>query len=198
MKTILIYLCVFSLVTSCNKNNDSNNGTPVQPLLENYPQRWVLTVDESNDKYTYLQTNLDNMFRSQIPKSYSLLQLAIDKNCEFHVAQSRSSAGKICYTMQLKKKKDRWVHAGPSTNLQEVHLGMSHGRSETDPPGEDAFKFNIHRFPDVDGVKTVALESVLKPGWYISVSGPGFNYSPSQAVLTKEIEPKNATRWQCR
>jgi hypothetical protein len=89
--------------------------------------------------------------------------------------------------------------AGNSSNGQEVHLGTTAGNSEFEDPGGDGYKFFIHEMPRVNDVRTVAIESVDKPGYYLSTSPPGFNYSPTQVTLQKADSPEKAdTRWQCR
>ena len=88
--------------------------------------------------------------------------------------------------MQFENQKTRWLFAGPSSNKQEVHLGTTGGGSEISIPGGDGYHFFIHDFPKVNGVKTVAIESVDQPGYYISTASPGLNYSATQVVLSKE------------
>jgi hypothetical protein len=193
MKHKLLLLLGFFFFISCKKNSVT------QPLLENWPQEWILTFDSSPDTYTYLELAGNSMKRSQIAKSYSLIQLAEDDYCEFIVSTALSEYGnKPCFKFQFKRQKNRWLFAGPSSNGQEVHLSTTAGGSETEDPGGDGYKFFIHDMPRVNGVKTVAIESVDKPGYYISVATPGFNYSPTQVVLTQETNPEQATRFQCR
>lgn len=193
MKRKLLFVFAFALFISCNKNNE------VRPELEEWPQIWIFTIDASADKYTYIKLQANNTMRKDILKSYSLVQLAEDEECEFKVSLSRSEAGDVCYKIQLDKNKKRWLFVGPSSNQQEVHLGVSNGNSEIDPPGDsDNYKFRIHDMPDVNGVRTVTIESIEKPGYYISSASPGLNYSPSQVVLTQESSPDKGTHWQCR
>lgn len=194
MKYKLLFTLCTLLILSCNKKNNGAN-----PGLEHWPQQWIFTIDETVDKYTFIQLQANNTKRSQVLKTYSLIQLAQDEECEFKVDLSRDEAGKVCYTIQLDKNKKRWLFAGNSSNGQEVHLGVSNGNSELTPPGDsDNYKFIIHKTADVNGVTTVAIESVEKPGYYISSSPPGLNYSPTQVVLTKADSPDKATHWQCR
>src|SRR5688572_11218620 len=115
------------------------------------------------------------------PRSYSMTQLAIDENCEWEVEQSRTEVGdKICFSLRLKKNKKIWCGVGPSSNQQEVHVYTYNGNS-TDPG--DGYKFFIHDMPKVNGVRTVALESVDKPGWYISASPPGFQFAQNLVTM---------------
>ena len=193
MKHKLLFVLSLFLLFSCKKNSVT------QPLLENWPQEWILTHDSSPDTYTYLELAGNSMKRSEIAKSYSLIQLAEDNYCEFIVSQALSEYGnKPCFKFQFKREKKRWLFAGLSSNGQEVHLRTTAGSSEIEDPGGDGYKFFIHDMPKVNGVKTVAIESVDKPGYYISVATPGLNYSPTQVVLTQENSPEQATRFQCR
>ena len=195
MKRTIVFLCTLSLFLSCKKGSDG----PDQPGLEEWPQDWIFTVDETVDRYTYLQTNLNNMFRKQVDKTYSLLQLAIDENCEFRVNPSISETGEKCFTIQIEKNRKRWVFANKSPNGQEVHLGCGAGSSETTAPGDsDNYKFFVRKMDKVNGVTTVTIESVNFPGYYISTATPGLNYAQNQVVLTKESSPEKATKWQCR
>ena len=198
MKTTILSLCILILLSSCKKSKDSNDPGQ-QPGLEHYPQTWLLTYDGSPDKYTILELAGNNMKRSEIEKTYNLVTLAKEKYCSFIVSETRTEfTNKICFKIQFENQKNRWLFAGPSSNKQEVHLGTTAGGSEISDPGGDGYHFFIHDFPKVNGVKTVALESVDQPGYYISTASPGLNYSPTQVVLSKESSPDKATKWQCR
>lgn len=194
MKKVILFLYTISLFISCKKNSTDT------PLLEvPYPHQWIFTVDASPDKYIHLELAGNNMKRTEILKSYPLSQLTLDRFCEFNVAESKTEfTNKLCYTIQFERQRKRWLFAGKSSNGQEVHLGTTSSNSETADPGGDGYKFFIHEMPRVNDVRTVAIESVDKPGYYISTSPPGFNYSPTQVVLTKETKPESAQRWQCR
>jgi hypothetical protein len=198
MKTTILSLCILIFLASCKKSNHSNNPGQL-PLEEAYPQTWLLTVDETPDKYTHLELAGNNMKRSQIEKTYNLITLAKERYCSFIVSQDRTEfTHKLCVKIQFENQKKRWLFAGPSPNKQEVHLGTTAGSSEISDPGGDGYKFFVHNLAKVNGVKTVALESVDNPDYYISTASPGLNYSPTQVVLTKESSPEKATAWQCR
>jgi hypothetical protein len=194
MKKIILVLCVFSVFISCKKNSTN------PPLLEvPYPHQWIFTADASPDKYVHLDLFGNNTMRKEVPKSYSLSQLTLETFCEFNVAEARTEyTNELCYTIQFEKQRWRWLIATNSSNLQEVHLGTTAGSSETEDPGGDGYKFFIHEMPKVNGVRTVAIESVDKPGYYISTSPPGFNYGAKQVTLTKHSNALSATHWQCR
>lgn len=136
------------------------------------------------------------MYRDKVQKSYSLVQLADDENCKFEVSQSRSEYGsKDCFVLRLDKNKKLVMGVAQSTNKQEWHL-VAGNTTSTDL--SDNYKFFVHRMPDENGVKTVTLESVEKPGWYISSSPPGSSYAAIQVTLKEASSPEKATHWQCR
>ena len=197
MKITILSLCILSVFVSSCKKDKQDGGQP--PELEHYPQTWLLTVDESSTKYTHLELAGNNMKRSTIDKSYNLINLAQERHCSFIVTTDLTEfTNKVCFKMQFEYQKKRWLFAGPSSNNQEVHLGTTLGSSEISDPGGDGYKFFVHDRGKVNGVRTVALESVDKPGYYISTASPGLNYSPTQVVLTKETGPDKATAWHCR
>jgi hypothetical protein len=194
MKKFTLCLCLFAAFISCKKNdhNDTQGATSL------YPAKWIFTVDASADEYTHLELAGNNMKRSNILKSYSLSQLTLERFCEFYVVKSKTEfTHEDCFTIQFERQRERWLFAGNSSNGQEVHLGTT-GGSATEDPGDDGYNFFIHQMPKVNNVITVAIESVEKPGYYISTSSPGFNYSASQVVLTQASSPESATHWQCR
>lgn len=198
MKTTILSLCILILLGSCKKSKDSDDPGP-QIVSEHYPQTWLLTYDGSADKYTILELAGNNMKRSEVEKTYNLITLAKERHCSFIVSTTLTEfTNKICWKMQFENQKNRWLFAGPSSNKQEVHLGTTGGGSEISDPGGDGYHFFIHDFPKVNGVKTVAIESVDQPGYFISTASPGLNYSPTQVVLSKESSPDKATKWQCR
>jgi len=191
MKTTTLFIATLLLFTGCKKNNVPN---PV--LSEHYPQTWILTVDGAPDQYFFLKTNTAVMYRDNVLRSYSMTQLAIDENCEWEVEQSRSEVGnKICFSLRLKKNKKIWCGVANSSNQQEVHM-IALNTTSTDPG--DGYKFFIHKMPDVNGVKTVVLESVERPGWYVSASPPGFQFAQNLVTMQQAIKPEQATAWQCR
>jgi hypothetical protein len=198
MKTTILSLCILSLLfSSCKKSNKPDDITQI--VSERYPQTWLLTIDETADKYTHLELAGNNMKRSTIDRSYNLITLAKEKYCSFIVSQDKTEFGnKDCFKIQFENQKKRWLFAGPSSNNQEVHLGTTLGGSEISDPGGDGYKFFVHDRGRVNGIKTVALESVDKPGYYISNSQPGPQYSATQVVLLKSTSPDKATAWSCR
>jgi hypothetical protein len=193
MKKLVLLLYSVLILISCKKKTDN---VPINPGLQEFPQSWIFTADETPDKYIYLRTNSATMFRKSVLQSYSLLQLAIDEDCEFEVAQSRNEANnKDCFSIRLDKNKKIWCGVGPSSNQQETFM-YALNTTSTDPG--DNYKFFLHFMPAVNGVTTVAIESVWKPGWYVSVSPPGFQYAQNQVTMQHANSPEQATRWQCR
>lgn len=195
MKKSALILVSVLLFISCKKSStqDPFSATSL------YPAQWIFTADATADKYVHLELAGNNMKRSEILKSYSLAQLTLDRFCEFNVVKSKTEfTHQDCFTIQFERQRKRWLFAGNSSNGQEVHLGTTASGSETEDPGGDGYKFFIHQLPKVNDVITVAIESVDKPGYYISTTPPGFNYSQTQVTLTQHSNPQSATHWQCR
>ena len=70
--------------------------------------------------------------------------------------------------------------------------------SGPEKPDDDSYNFFIHKMPDVNGVKTVVLESVYYAGYYVSDASQGFQFAQNLVTLQKSSEPAKATKWQCR
>ena len=192
MKRIIQFVVLFILL-SCNKGANNQNT-----FSESYPQEWILMIDENADRYVHIEIAGNNTKRTLVDKSYSLVSLANERECKFKISQSRNEANNLdCYEIQSVKNKNRWLFAGLSPNKQEVHLFSNQGASEINAPNDDNYKFIIHKVGKANGVKTVAIESVALPGYYVSSAQPGFNYSPTQVVLLKVSSPDKATPWQC-
>ena len=197
MKRTFVFVCILLLSVSCTKNNGSPDNTGVLSEVPIAGKSWVFTVDVSAEKYTFIRTNLDAMFRKDILKSYSLYELSKEDNVEFYVSETLTENGKKCVTIQLHKNRNRWCWAGLSTNRQEMHMGISNHQSITIAPGEN-YKFFLHRQPSVNGIISTVVESVAHPGYYMSSSQPGFNYAANVMTFTTAISPEKATVWQCR
>lgn len=198
MKKVLLFASISLMLISCNKSNDTPaGGGGVQSEIPIAGKSWVFTVDVSADKYTFIRTNLDAMFRKDILKSYSLYDLSKEDNCEFYVSETLTENGKKCVTIQLSKNKNRWCWAGLSTNKQEMHMGISSSQSITIAPSDD-YKFFLHRQPSVNGIIFAVFESVTHPGYYMSNAQPGFNYAANVMTFTTATSPDKATVWQCR
>lgn len=192
MKKLSLFAITLLTITACSKKG----GPPDPALLEHYPQTWILTRDESADEYLFLKTNGAVMYKDDIPKTYNLVTLAEEEECEWEVNQSRTEDGsKVCFTIRLKKNDKWWAGAGPSSNKQEVHMYVLNTTS-TDPG--DSYKWFIHKMPDVNGVKTVVLENVYYQGYYISSGSPGFQFAQNLVILEEADSPDKATSWQCR
>ncbi len=189
----LIQLSSLFLLLSCNKGGNIKN---IQS--ESYPQEWILMIDANADRYTHIEIAGNNTKRSLVDKTYSLVSLAAERECEFKISQSRNEANnEDCFEIQSMKNKNRWLYIGYSPNKQEIHLYSGETGSDINAPDDDSYKFFVHKVGNANGVKTVALESVALPGYYISSSQPGFEYSPTQVVLLQASSPDKATAWQC-
>jgi hypothetical protein len=191
MKKTTLYLAILFVLISCKKNNG-----PGQSQLENYPQTWILTVDQAPDEYLFLKTNGAVMYKDDVPQSYNMVTLAEEEECEWEIMTSLTEEGnKTCFTIRLDKNKKWWAGASPSSDKQEIHMTVLNTTS-TDPG--DNYKWFIHKMPDVNGVKTVVLENVYYPGYYVSTSSPGWQFAQNLVTLQQTDNPQKATYWQCR
>ncbi len=197
MKKYLVLLGFTCVATACSKSNSTPDTQTPSSQIPIAGKSWVFTVNASDTRYTYIRSNLNNMFRKDVDKTYSLYDLSNDDNCEFYVSETLAQGAQQAVTIQLAKNKNRWCFVAPSSNKQEMHMGMSYSNSITVAPG-DEYKFFLHRQPAVNGIITAVFESVAHPGYYMSASQPGFNYAANQMTFTKEISPEKATGWQCR
>ncbi len=194
MKKLSLLVATVLLITACKKHHAT---APDPAQLEHYPQTWILTVDEGADRYTFLKTNGAVMYRAKVDRSYSLTQLAIDEQCEFEVNQARTEDGSdLCFTLRLDKNKKIWCGVGLSSNKQEIHMIAS--TINTTSPDDDTYHFFVRKMPDVNGIKTVVLESVQYPGYYVSINPPGSQFAQNLVTLQKASNPEKATAWQCR
>lgn len=212
MKNIFLLFCFVCSVISCS---DDPEQQPTEEI--GYPQEWVFTTggesnppqDPSVAEYEYIYTNKYAMFRDNILKSYPLKDLVEEEHCLFYVAEGTCQSGKTCYTIQLNSDRILFLGVGQSSNKEEIHLLISKGSEVVvtgnptmlvPPDGDDGdeYQFYIHKMPDVNGIRTVAIESAALPGWYISDSPPGFNYAQNVVTLQEEESPEDAPKWQCR
>jgi hypothetical protein len=195
MKKIFLVFSALSISLSCSKDSD------VAPVSrQGFPQQWIFTKDNSNTEYTYIYTNKYAMFRDDILKSYPLNDLADEEHCLFYISESNCGTAKPCYTIQLDSDRIRFLGVGPSSNSEVAVVGNPSYFAPPDANDDEGYfwRFYIHQMPDVDGVRTFAIESVGMPGWYISDSPPGFNYAATVVTLQKEKSPDNAPKWQGR
>jgi hypothetical protein len=204
MKSKMIGAILLLVLFSCKKNTTGVNP----PLLEEgFPQDWVFTYDENATEYTYLRSNNGNpLYRKQVLKTYDLKQLAIDEDCKFKVMENAQRNGKKTYTIQSVKQKKRWwsVNFVNNANNPEGFVSTFLSSSSTEPPCGgtpddcDDWRFFLHRMPDVNGVRSYAIESVKYPGWYISRQSPNFQYANNLLTVQKQPNVEQATKFQCR
>lgn len=195
-KNIETFVLLFAFITLssgiCSKSSDET------AQQSTFPGAYIFMIDDAPDKLIFFKTNGSVTYRDHVLKTYDLTQLAKDENCKFYVRKAITESGQQCYAIQLDKKRNLWLSANLSSNKQEVHLLASSSRSETEDPGGDNYKFQMHITGTVNGVRMVAIESVEKPGWYISSSPPGFQYAANLVTLQQATSPEKATHWQCR
>jgi hypothetical protein len=176
-----------AILFSCSKKS-SNNTTPNPPPLtaEVWPQKWILTLDKDANTYKYLHRVGIVINRNDLGKSYPFSELAKEKDCNWEVKSEGQRNGKAVYSFHLEKNKIyRWSvgKTGTVNGMEEWYLGVHQGNN---PPNTDDWLFYLHEGPERNGNKTVAIESVSKPGWYAGDMGHTLT-----ANGVKMIQPEN-------
>ena len=173
MRKIISCICIASLVVltmGCSKNSESSTAPP--PLTaETWPQNWVLTIDYDADSYKYLHRVGIVINRNLVEKTYSMTALANETDCNWEVKSEGQRNGKSVYSFHLVSNKSvRWSIGKTATvyGEEEWYLGTHQGSV---PPNTDDWLFFLHSMPKQNGNKTVTIESVSKPGWYLDNIG---------------------------
>src|SRR6185436_1138065 len=145
--------------------------TPPSLTAETWPQNWVLTIDYDADSYKYLHRVGIVINRNLVEKTYSMTALANETDCNWEVKSEGQRNGKSVYSFHLVSNKSvRWSIGKTATvyGEEEWYLGTHQGSV---PPNTDDWLFFLHSMPKQNGNKTVTIESVSKPGWYLDNIG---------------------------
>jgi hypothetical protein len=187
---VLSLLLIASLF-SCTKKS----SVPINPgLSESWPQNWVLTIDFNADTYKYLHIVGIIINRNEVEKSYSMTELAKEKECNWQVKQEGQVNGRTAYSFHLEKNKNyRWMVSKTATVMgtEQWYLGTHYSAT---PPSENYWKFYLHFFEKQNGNKVVAIESVAKPGYYLNNSG--HTLAANGVALVHYDDPEKATRFE--
>ena len=167
-KIFLLLVVIVILFNSCSKSSSSGSGATPPPLTaEIWPQNWVLTLEHDATFYKYLHRVGIVINRNLVDRTYSMTELAKEKDCNWEVKSEGQRNGKAVYSFHLAtNKKVRWSigKTGSINGTPEWYLGTHEG---TTPPNTDDWLFYLHAMDKRNGNKTVAIESVSKPGWFL-------------------------------
>jgi hypothetical protein len=172
MKKMFVACALVSLlfISSCSKS--SNGSVPPSPLLaETWPQNWILTIDHDATFYKYLHIVGIVINRNLVDKSYSMTELAKEKECNWEVKSEGQRNGRTVYSFHLAKNKTlRWIVGKTATvgGMPEWYLGI---HNNNQPPNTDDWLFYVHSMPNDGNRKFVTIESVTHPGWYLDNKG---------------------------
>jgi hypothetical protein len=188
-KQIAVLLLIASFY-SCSKSS-----SPLDPMTaETWPQSWILTVDFNQDTYKYLHMVGIIINRNNVEKTYSMTQLAKEADCNWEVKQEGQVNGKTVYSFHLKNNKNiRWIvsKTGNVNGFEEWYLGTHNGST---PPTGDYWKFYIHFMGKFNGNKIVVIESVAKPGYYLS--DYGHTLAANGVLLVEHDRPEEGTHFE--
>ena len=188
----IILVPVFALtavmLTSCDKeNNDISFGS-----LEG---TYVLTIDhdETTYQYPYYSSGIV-IFRGNVPKSYSLRNLAGEKDCAWKIVRNSGYSAQAYYSFQSHSSREIWWSVGTTYGIggsPEFYLGTEESDSAPDNESE---RFIIHEFSRSDGGKEIVIESLAHRGHYIE--NIGHTLTGNGLRLISKNRPGDATRFR--
>jgi hypothetical protein len=192
---LILFAVLFS---GCEGDDDPDPLTGGLEALS-YPLSWLLTIDHSTTEYKYLYVPGyigTVILRGTVDKTYSLNNLADEKDCVWEVTPNGKSGIKTVYSFYSKENPSAWWEAGITYGVggaPEWYLGIDETSSK---PDSDNHKFFLHEMPDVDKKKTFAIECVAKPGYYLHNTGHTLSGNGLQFVAASS--PEGATRFTAR
>ena len=181
-------------ISGCSKDSGSSTITPPPLTAETWPQNWVLTIDNDPQFYKYLHRVGIVINRNLVDKTYSMTALANEKDCNWQVKSEGQRNGKAVYSFHLVTNKSvRWSIGKTFSPFGDAqwYLGTHQGST---PPGTDDWLFFIHSMPKQNGNKTVAIESVSQPGWFLD--NIGHTLTANGVQLMYYDDPEKAVRFE--
>ena len=128
------------------------------------PGTYVLTIDhdETTYQYPYYNTGIV-IFRGTVDKSYSLRNLANERDCAWKIVLNSGTHGSSAkYSFQSHSNTDIWWSVGTTYGIggnQELDLGTE---ETSNLPNEDWSRFNIHEISGSGKDKEIVIESFAR------------------------------------
>jgi hypothetical protein len=169
MKKILIAAIAACLFLSCGKDKAGLDAVTID-----WPHASIFTIDNGTD-WIYLRVASNIIMRDPIAKSYSMADLAREKDCQFEVRLGNVINSRQSYSFHLLKDPAIRMRVRPTASAfgtEEFYVGIH--ESDT-PPSDDSWRFFLHFLSDQDGKKRVKIESVSKPGYFFTNDGHTLN-----------------------
>lgn len=189
-RPFLTFVLFTVLFISCTKKSSNPPAPPADNDavgLSSGTLSRVITIDYSATKYKYLWISQGENYvsRTDIDKTYSLTQLASEKDCKWKIQRASTavagagSGGTVSSLdneevifRSAKNDVQYWgVSKGGNVNGNE-EWRLSNFRFDTKPsPVPDYIRFILHKQTDRNGVHAYTIESKYKPGWYLMNTG---------------------------
>lgn len=186
-------LLAITLFSGCSKKS----ATPPPPPadndaigLTNGTLARVILIDQSATKYKYIwiEPQGNYVYRSDIDKTYSLTQLATDKDCKWKIQRANTSVAGVgsgtgtgtggsldneeVIFRSAKNDVQYWGVSKGGTLSGNEEWRLSNFRFDTKPsPVPDYIRFILHKQTDRNGVHAYTIESKFKPGFYLTNTG---------------------------
>lgn len=175
-------------ISSCEKDDGGIR-------FDSLPGTYVLTIDhdESNFQYPYYSSGIV-IYRGTVPKSYSLRNLAGEKDCAWKIVRNGLYGSEAYFSFQSYSNPGIWWSIGTTSNIygeQEFYLGTE---ETNNTPDEDWSWFIIHDVGKSGGKKEIVIESVAYPGHYLE--NLGHTLTGNGLRFVSRDQPEKATRFQ--
>lgn len=188
MKSLFISLIATLVVTGCSKNKGAKAY-----LTESFPQKVIFVMEDPNDNlfYDYLTAPGSVVRRAEVEKNDDAVKYLFNS---LHAPESVWIAhleGNLMY-FQLADAPDTYLQVAPNYLSDEYMLRASAKNND------QSHLFRRHHIEFRNGVRIVALESVMYPKYFLSREGvTGEN---NAVKLIQRSDPKSATkvRWYAR
>ena len=185
MKILLVSLIATLLVAGCSKKKD-----PKVYETESFPQKVILVMENPNDNlfYNYFTTQGSVVRRAEVEKTDEAVKYLFNSSHAPECVWIAHLEGDLMY-FQLADASDTYLQVAPNPLSDEYMLRASAKNND------QSHLFRRHHIEFQNGVRIVALESVMYPKYFPSREGV---LGENNAVkLVQKSDPKSATkvRW---
>lgn len=187
MKRYLLSAIIL-LMLGCKKKE-----TPGELLTESFPQRVILVMENPNDDlfYDYLNSQLGIVRRAKVDKNDDAVKYLFNAANAHETVWIAHVEGNNIY-FQLSGDANRYITAAPN-RLSDEYLLVSTAKGT-----EQAHLFKRHHIAFQDGVRIVAMESVMYPKHFLSREGVAGENNAVKLVEKADAKDAAKLRWYGR
>ncbi|MCO5241511.1 MAG: hypothetical protein M9904_15795 [Chitinophagaceae bacterium] len=188
MKSFFISLIATLLITGCSKKKETG-----ALLSESFPQKVIMVIEKPNDDlfYDYLTAPGSVVRRAAVDKTDEAVKYLFNSTHAPECVWIANLEGNLIY-FQLAAASNTYLQVAPNRLSDEYMLRASAKNND------QSHLFRRHHIAFQNGIRIVALESVMYPGYFFSREGV---VGENNAVkLVEKADPKQATkvRWYGR